>query len=372
MPDSFIPLAVPDLRGNEAAYLTGCVDENWVSSAGPEVKEFERRIAEVAGTEHAVATMNGTAALHLALVVAGVARGQKVIVPDFTFAATANAVLLAGAAPVFTDIAAGSWTLDPEMVGEVLASHDGIGAVIAVDVLGHTADMAALTEVCGRAAVPLIEDAAGAIGATCNGKPAGGLADTGIFSFNGNKTVTTGGGGALVTNNEDWAMRARSLSTQARASAAYRYIEPGFNYRMPNINAALGLAQIETLDAMLADKRRTAARYDAAFAGTGTIAPSPRPEWAQSTHWLYSVLLPTAPEAQALVAFLASRKIEARTFWEPLSPQGPYSGFDTCLNGTAAGLEGRIVSLPSSSSLTEAEQDRVISAIEDWRQREAA
>lgn len=364
--DTRIPLAIPDLRGNEAAYLGKCVADNWVSSAGPAVTAFEREVAKIAATDYCVATTNGSAALHLALVVAGVTPGDAVVVPDFTFAATANAVMLAGARPYFVDIDPASWTIDPALVEKVLSEGDDIAAVIAVDVLGHTADIDALQPICAERGVPLIEDAAGAIGASYRNRPAGGLGDVGMFSFNGNKAVTTGGGGALVTNRQDWAARARRLSTQSRVGAAYRYDEAAFNYRMPNINAALGLAQLERLDAMLADRRRIAAWYDAGLAGLEGLEPAPRPAWSGSSCWLYSVRVETPDKAASLISHLERRAIEARTFWEPLSDQAPYRHCRAQTSGVAARLGGCVVSLPSSSNLSERDVRRVIAAVSDW------
>lgn len=359
-----IPLAIPDLRGREAAYLARCVEDNWVSSAGPQVAAFEAAVADVAGTRHAVATVNGTAALHLALLAAGVGPGDRVLVPDWTFAATANAVLHAGATPVFLDITEESWSLDPALVAEAIETYQP-RAVIAVHVLGHAADMDAIQTAAG--AVPVIEDAAGAIGAQYKKRTVGSLGDAAIFSFNGNKTVTAGGGGAIVTDREEWADRARSLSTQARAGAGYRYAEAGYNYRMPNINAALGLAQLERLDEMLAAKRAIAERYDAAFAARDDLSPMPRCDWGRSACWLYSLRCADMDSASGLVTHLNQAGIEARSFWEALSDQVPYAKFPSIRTGVAALLSGTVVSLPCSSLLSEADQARVIAALADWR-----
>ncbi len=244
-----IPLAEPDLRGNEAVYLAQCVRDNWVSSAGPFVREFEQRLAALSGQPYAVAAVNGTAALYLALRVAGVGPGDHVAVPDFTFAATANAVLLAGATPYFIDVTRETWTLDPALLADVLARRTpAVKAVIVVHALGHPADIDPIAASCARAGVPLIEDAAAALGARYKGKLCGGLGDAAMFSFNGNKTVTAGGGGAIVTAHADWAERASALSTQARSGARYRHHAAGFNFRLTNVNAAIGVAQLERFD----------------------------------------------------------------------------------------------------------------------------
>ncbi len=362
-----IPLAVPDLRGAEAEYLTRCVATNWVSSAGPDVDAFERALAAACDVEHAIATVNGSAALHLALVVAGVGPGDLVVVPEFTFAATANAVIQAGAKPLFVDVTEESWTLDPTLLDRAFSQFgDRIGAVVPVHALGHPADMDPLMAICRSHEVPVIEDAAGAIGARYRRAPAGGLGDAAMLSFNGNKTLTTGGGGALLTNRPDWAARARSLSTQARDGAAYQYREIGFNYRMPNVNAALGLAQMERLDEMVAAKRTIAARYDAAFVDAPGIEPMPRADWADSACWLYSVRCATRDSANEMIGALTEARIAARTCWEALSSQAPYIDTHSVLNGVSETLSGTVVSVPCSSSLTEADQDRVVAAVLSW------
>ncbi|MCW5700725.1 MAG: aminotransferase class I/II-fold pyridoxal phosphate-dependent enzyme [Rhodospirillales bacterium] len=366
---SFIPLSVPDLSGNEAASVAACVRDTWVSSAGPAVTAFESRVAALCGRSHGVATSSGTTALHLALIVAGVGPGDHVIIPDWTFAATANAVIHAGAIPYFVDITSESWTIDAGSVEQALAQFRGgrIAAIVTVHALGHPAHMERLTAVGTRFGVPVIEDAAGAIGARYHNHPVGGIGDAAIFSFNGNKVLTAGGGGMMVTDNEAWAARARSLSTQARDGVRYRYREAGFNCRMPNINAALGLSQFDHLDDMLKAKRRIADTYDDALRDRADLQSMPRCPWAQSNNWLYSVLCASRDDADGLVNCLQGDGIEARVFWETLSDQTPYSAFPRSLTGVAAAISGRVVSLPSSSSLGEADQSRVLAALAQWR-----
>jgi perosamine synthetase len=361
-----IPLAVPDLGAAEAAALARCIANGWVSSAGPEVSELERRMAVLTGRRHGVAVVNGTAALYLALRVAGVGPGDRVLVPDFTFAATANAVIQAGAVPVLLDVTEDSWTSDPTLLVDAIAEH-GPRAVIPVHVLGHPPDLDPILTACRAADVAVVEDAAGAIGARYRDRPAGGIGDAAIFSFNGNKTITAGGGGIIVTDNGEWAQRARALSTQARDGDAYRYLEAGFNFRLPNVNAALGLAQLDRLDKMLAAKRAVAARYDKALSGRDDLAPMPRCGWAESSCWLYSVRCASRADATELVRHLDVAGIDGRVFWETLSEQRPYASAPSRLTGVAARLSGTIVSLPCSTSLTEAEQARVIEALQDWR-----
>ena len=362
-----IPLAVPDLRGNESAYLARCVEDNWVSSAGPFVTECEKQIAALAGRAHAVASVNGTTALQLSMVAAGVKPGDYVVVPDWTFAATANAAHHAGAIPIFADVTEESWSLDPAVLEAILRNPPGkIAAVVVVHVLGHPADADPLISLCRAAGIPLIEDAAGAIGARYKGRPVGGLGDLAIFSFNGNKTVTAGGGGMIVTNDEAQAKRLRAISAQARSGAEYQYDAIGFNYRMTNLNAGVLLAQIERLEEMLAAKKRIAAAYDHAIAPRNDLQPMPRAPWGESACWLYSVRCRGQAEARSLVEHMAEHDIEARTFWRTLSDQAPYAHAPRRLTGVAAKLSGTVVSLPCSSSLTDEQQARVIAALAKW------
>ena len=367
-----IPLSVPDLRGREKEYLLSCVDDNWVSTAGPYVDEIEARLPALAGCERAVATSSGTAALHLALLALGVKAGDTVIVPDWTFGATANAVYYTGARPLLVDVSADSWTLDAGLVGELLAEQE-VAAVIAVDALGHPADMDPISAACRAHGVPLVEDAAGAIGARYRGHSAGGLGDIGVFSFNGNKTVTAGGGGAALTSDARLAETMRMLSVHRLTDAGrtptefYRYAVIGFNYRMTNINAAVGLAQLERLDEMLARKRSIAAAYDRAFAARTDLVPMPRAAWADSSCWMYSVSCGCARDAADLIRYLESRRIQARVFWQALSSQPAYRDAPRRLTGVSRLIGERVVALPCSTGLTPAQQDRVIDAVAAWQ-----
>lgn len=367
-----IPLAVPDLRGREPEYLNACVRDNWVSSAGPQITEFEAQMAALCGRSFAVATVNGTAALHLALVAAGVRPGDRVVVPDWTFAASVNAIAHAGASPFFVDVTATDWALDPLLLDDVLANEPKVRAVIAVDPLGHAADFDAIEAVCRKHHVPLIEDAAGAIGASYKGNACGSFGAISAFSFNGNKTVTAGGGGMLLTDDEDKARLVRHLSTQARPGRDYIHDMVGYNYRMTNVNAAIGLAQFERLDEMIAAKREIAARYDQALAGRNDVTPMPRPEHSKSACWLYSVAVASEQDAAGLVDAMDRARVDTRIFWRSLSEQEPWRAAPRRLSGVSLSLSGRVVSLPSSSSLSESEQARVIAALSTWRGRAAA
>jgi len=362
-----IPLSTPDLRGREREYLRRCVDDNWVSSVGPFVSELERRVADMSQVPFAVATANGTIALQLVLRAADIGEGDAVIVPDWAFAATVNATVHAGANPIFADISETNLTIDPLRVEEAFAATGmPIRAVIAVHTLGRAPDLVALSKLCRTHGALLIEDAAGAFGAVVHNRAAGVYGDAGIFSFNGNKIVTAGGGGMVVTNNESIARRARHLSQQARAGEDYVYDDIGFNFRMTNVNAAIGLAQLERFDEMKARRLEIERRYDASLFPSDLLLPLPRAPWDQPYCWLYSVRCKDAASAKFLVTTLRKDGIEARPFWNALSRQSPYCGFARFGGEVAAAVSGTIVSLPCSSHLTDAEQDRVIAAVERW------
>jgi len=367
----FIPLAEPDLRGNEQAYLCECIRSGWVSSSGSFVTDMEGRLAQLVDTKYAVATSSGTTALQLLLAAIGIKRDDRVIVPDWTFAATINAVIHAGAVPVIVDVHPDHWSLDADLVdvelGETKRSGGAIGAVIVVDPMGLPADVDALIEVCRRHGVPLIEDAAGSLSSLYRGKPTGGLTDAGILSFNGNKLVTGGGGGAIVTNREDWANRARHLSTQARDGDRYAYDEAGFNYRLTNLNAAVVVAQLERMDEMRKMRRAIAAAYNDALAGRDDLKQAPAPNWADWNAWMYVVKTASAAEADRLTAHMHSQGIGARPFWQRLSEQRPYQAYRCRLKGVSERLSGTLVSLPCSSNLNTTEINRVIAALASWR-----
>ena len=370
MAADFIPLATPDLRGREREYLAQCVDDNWVSSAGPFVEEIERRMAVLAGREHAVATVSGTTALQLALRAFDIqSEDDLVVVPDWSFAATANAVYHAGATPLFVDVDHETWSLDPTMLARVFGEMGRvIKGVIGVDTLGHPAAWQELEVLCSKHGVPLVEDAAGALGSTAWDRPAGNFGQAACFSFNGNKLVTAGGGGMLVTDDARIAARARHLSTQARSGEDYIHDDIGFNYRMPNINAAVGLAQLERLDEIVGRKKSIAARYDEDVVKMEGLTPMPRADWADSNCWLYSLLLPCEEDARTLIGALQKRRIQARVFWLSLSGQNPYRSAPNRLGNVSAYLSGRVVSLPCSSHLAVDEQSRVIGALASWHE----
>jgi perosamine synthetase len=372
-----IPNAVPFLGGNEWRYLKECLDTNWVSSVGPFVEKFEAGIAAYCDVRHAIATVNGSAALHVALAAAGVGRDDEVLVPALTFVATANAVAYCGARPVFMDVVPSTWTLDPAKVEDFLHREcqvkDGrvvnratgrvVRAVLPVHLYGHPADLDALAEVCGRLPLQLVEDSAEALGARYKGRRVGAHGLVGCLSFNGNKIITSGSGGMVLTNDDALARRVRSLTTQARLDGPdWVHGEVGYNYRLSNLHAALGLAQLEQLDRFLAAKRETAGAYTAAFRSIDGVTPLAEQPWAESSFWMYSVLLdpPAFGPVHDVIRAAAAAGVQLRPLWFPLQRQPAFAGCQAYRVEVADALHAHGVSLPCSVGITPAERETVI------------
>jgi dTDP-4-amino-4,6-dideoxygalactose transaminase len=343
---------------------------------GPFVERFEREFAAAVGSRYAVACSSGTAALHLAMRVLGVGPGDEVFVPTLTFVASANPIRYERATPVLVDVEEESLNLDPGIVADELARRARLGlrqprAIEVVHLVGHPADLAPLLDVAARHGVPVIEDASEALGATyrggrLDGRSVGSLGRVGCFSFNGNKIITTGGGGMVTTDDEALARRARHLSTQARLPGrAYDHDDVGYNYRLTNLAAALGVAQLEMLPDLLAARRAVAARYDAALAATPLLRPAPRATWADPSFWLYTARLaaPDAAVRDRVLDALAARAIDARPIWTPIHALAPYRDAPRLGGAVAEGIFAAALSLPSSSSLAPTDQDRVVEAL---------
>lgn len=380
-PADFIPLCVPEIRGNEWKYIKECLDTGWVSSVGSYVDRFERMVAERVGARHAVATVNGTSALHIALQLVGVERDDEVVVPTLTFIAPANAIRYAGAWPVFIDAEPEYWQWDGEKVrafleegcrwenGELRNKVSGrrVKALLPVHVLGHPVDMAPLIELARKYALPVIEDATESLGASYRGTSLGHLADIACFSFNGNKLLTTGGGGMIVTDNAAWAQRAKYLTTQAKDDAVeYLHNEIGYNYRLTNIQAAMGCAQMELLDEYIAAKRRIADRYQKALAEIPGISPMREADWASSVFWMYTAIIDAAAygrTSRQLLAALQQEKIQTRPLWQPLHCSKAHAGSQVIGGAVAEKLYTDGLSLPCSVGLSEAAQDRVVATL---------
>ena len=294
-----IYLSPPHVTGREAELVGEAIASNWIAPLGPQVDAFEAELSAVVGVEHAVALSSGTAALHLALVVLGIGPGDEVACSSFTFAASANAIAYTGATPFFVDADESTWTLDPALLDRAITERRDAGArvraVVAVDLYGQCCDYDALAEVCARHDVVLVQDAAESLGATYRGAPSGGQGALAAFSFNGNKIITTSGGGMLVSPSRDLVEHARKLSTQAREPVAhYEHTEVGFNYRMSNILAALGRAQLESLPERVATRRRIRDRYRELLDGAAGVAFMPEAPYGTTNAWLTCVVVDPA------------------------------------------------------------------------------
>jgi pyridoxal phosphate-dependent aminotransferase EpsN len=365
-------LSVPHMGGNEERYVREAFASNWLSSVGPQIDLFERAFAERIGLP-AVALASGTAAVHLGLRLLGVAAGDEVLVSDFTFVASVNPIRYLGATPVFVDSEPDSWMMSPELLADALEQRARRGrrprAVVIAHLYGQCADMDPILEACRRHEVPVLEDAAEALGSVYRGRPAGSMGDVGAFSFNGNKIITTTGGGMLVAQRADWVERARFWSTQAREpGAAYHHVELGYNYRMSNVLAGIGRGQLEVLDERVRQRRAVAFRYRDAFADLAGISLMPQAPYGTSTNWLSCFLLDRdelGASRDEVLRALAEEDIEARPLWKPMHLQPLYAGCERYGGEVAADLFERGLCLPSSSSLTADEQDHVIEVVRE-------
>lgn len=371
-----IPLSVPSIGGNAAAYLQACLDTNYVSSVGPFVERFEEAFAAAVGARYAVACSSGTAAIHLALLVLDVGPGDDVLVSDLTFVASINPIVQTGARPVLVDAEGSTYNLDPRLVVAEIERRADAGerqpaAIEVVHLVGHPADIEPIMDAADRHAIPVLEDASEALGATYRagryaGRSVGTIGRIAAFSFNGNKLITTGGGGMVVTDDAALARRARHLSTQARLPGlAYDHDEVGYNYRLTNVAAALGLAQLEELPRLLAARRANAARYEAAIADLPGVRPAPSAPWADPSFWLYTPMLetPDIEQRDRIIDGLAAGGIEARPIWTPIHRTQLYADATRIEGATAASIFAGAFCLPSSSSLTDGERDRVIACL---------
>jgi dTDP-4-amino-4,6-dideoxygalactose transaminase len=366
-----IYLSPPDVGEDERALLLEAFDSNWIAPLGPHVDAFEAELAAYVGVGHAAALSSGTAALHLALELLGVPAGDEVWCATLTFAATANAAVYVGATPVFVDADPATWQLDPALLAEALEDRARAGrlpaAVVAVDLYGQCADYEPILAACGRYDVPVIEDAAEALGATYRDRRAGALGRVGVFSFNGNKIITTSGGGMLVSDDEQLVCRARFLATQARDPAPhYEHLTVGYNYRLSNLLAAVGRGQLRSLDGKVAARRAVNAHYRAGLGDLPGLAFMPEADYGRGNCWLTCATVDAeafgASPAEIREA-LAAADIEARPVWKPMHLQPAFASCETFGGQVAADLFVRGLCLPSGSSLSLADQDRVIDLI---------
>jgi dTDP-4-amino-4,6-dideoxygalactose transaminase len=352
-----IYLSPPHLTGRELELLEDAIASNWVAPLGPHVDAFEAELARLAGVEHALALSSGTAAIHLALVVLGIEPGDEVACSSLTFSASANPIRYVGASPVFVDANAETWTLDPELLERALAERD-IAAIVAVDLYGQCCDYDAIRTICDRHGVPLVQDAAESLGATYKDRAAGGQGDVAAFSFNGNKVITTSGGGALLSNDGGRIMHARKLSTQAREPAPhYEHTELGFNYRLSNLLAAVGRAQLEVLPERVLARRRINRKYRELLP---EVEFMPEAAYGTGNCWLTCILV---DDRERIRLALEAENIESRPLWKPMHLQPFYRDAPVYGGEVSASLFEHGLCLPSGSALTDADQRRIVEIV---------
>ena len=363
-----ILLSSPHLSGLEQQFVAEAFDSNWVTPLGPHVDAFEREFADAVGAPHAVAVSSGTAALHLALILAGVGPGDEVFASTLTFVASVNPIVYVGATPVFIDSERSSWNMDPALLEDTLAERARGGrlpkAVVVVHLYGQSADLDPIAAACARYDVPLIEDAAEALGATYRGRAPGTVGTIGVYSFNGNKIITTGGGGMLTTRDAAAAAHARKLATQARDPAPhYQHSELGYNYRLSNVLAAIGRGQLRVLGDRVDARRRNFAFYAEAIGELPGIELMPEADWGTHTRWLTTLTIDAGRfgvDREVMRQKLDAAGIDARPVWKPMHLQPLYAHCPIFGGAVADDLFARGLCLPSGSNLSKADLERVV------------
>ncbi len=373
--DGPILLSTPHMGEDELEFVTQAFDTNWIAPLGPNVDNFERELAEMVGIGHAAALSSGTAAIHLALVLLGVGPGDRVFCSSLTFVASANPILYQGATPVFIDSEPGSWNLSPQALERALLEAEAEGqppkALVVVNLYGQSADMAPILALCERFGVAVVEDAAESLGASYQGRASGTFGRFGIYSFNGNKIITTSGGGMLVSDNGEQIERARFLSTQARDPAPwYQHSQVGFNYRMSNVLAGIGRGQLRVLEERVAQRRAVFDRYQQSGVGGGLLEWMPEAEFGRATRWLSCGLFhaESGVDVQALTEAMARQGVEARRVWKPLHLQPLFAD---CRyyphrhdHSVSDDLFARGICLPSGSNMPPEVQQQVIDTLD--------
>ncbi len=379
----YIPLCVPEIRGNEWEYMKDCLDTNWVSSVGSYVDKFEFLLSKYVGSKYSTATSSGTAALHTALLVAGVAPDDEVLVSNLSFIAPANSIRYVGAWPVFIDADPEYWQIDVQKVADFLnteckwekgflynkLSGRKVTAILPVHIFGHMCDMDPIIEIASKYNLTVIEDSTECLGATYKSRKAGSIGHIACFSFNGNKIITAGGGGMIATNNKDWDERAKYLTTQAKDDPVeYIHHEIGYNYRLSNIQAAMGVAQLELIDEFIAQKIAITKIYNDSFKDISSLTlPNIRPN-TKPISWLYTLLLDaetSIDNRRTVISNLNKRNVGARPIWHPLDGLKPYKDCQSYHTENSHSIYRRGVSLPSSSSLSSSDQSFCIDTFKD-------
>ncbi|TFD28009.1 DegT/DnrJ/EryC1/StrS family aminotransferase [Cryobacterium cryoconiti] len=366
-----IYMSSPDVGDLEEQYMVAAIRSGWIAPLGPDVNGFETEMAERVGVDHAVALSSGTAALHLGLLGLGVGPGDVVLTSTLTFAATANAIVYTGAEPFFIDCELESGNMDPALLRQALEQliegGERVAAVVPVDLLGKAVNYTEICAIADEYGIPVLSDAAESLGASHRGNPAGSFGRASIFSFNGNKIMTTSGGGMLLTDDSDLAAHTRYLATQARQPVThYEHTEIGYNYRLSNLLAALGRAQLSRLDEMIARRRDMRERYRELFAMVEGVEIFGGIDDASDNFWLTSIVIDSAKtgwSAADLSANLLTDNIESRPIWKPMHLQPVFSGARAVTNGNSQLLFGTGLTLPSGSALGSSEIDRVLSKL---------
>lgn len=374
-----IPLSVPNISGNEWKYIKDCLDTNWVSSVGSYVSSFENKAAEFCGVKRAIAISNGTSALHMSLMLAGVTRNDLVVAPNITFVAPVNSIKYLGADPILIDVDEDTWQMDIDLLSRFLETETSmmngscvhkktgrkISAMLPVHVLGNICNMDLLMELSAKYVIPVVEDSTEALGSYYKGKHAGGFGMLGCLSFNGNKIITTGGGGMILCNDETLANRAKHLTTQAKASREeYYHDEVGYNYRLVNILAAMGVAQMEQLSGFLVRKKQIADKYNDFFKKIHGARPQKINSDIRSNNWLYTVRVLNQED---LRKHLTEKDVEVRPLWVPMNQLPAFRNDEyVSMQDTSDTLYKTCLSLPCSSGLTNEEQSEVIGLLQSF------
>jgi aminotransferase in exopolysaccharide biosynthesis len=378
-----IPLSVPLLNGNEWKYVKDCLDSGWISSAGSYVNQFEQQVADFAGAKYGVACMNGTVGLHIAQILSGVTSDDHVVAPNITFIATLNAIKYTGAAPILIDVDPTSWQMDLDLLelflkenvivkeidGNTFSFHKStnkrIKAIMPVHVLGNMGDMDRLMEIANYFHLDIIEDSTEALGSYYKGQHAGSFGEFGVFSFNGNKIISTGGGGVIVTDDEELAKKAKHLTTQAKVSTMeYIHDEIGYNYRLVNVLAAIGVAQMEEFPTLLQNKRKMDQFYRTQLTGVGDIEFQAVSENVDANCWLFTF---KTRQMRKLLAYLNDNGVQSRPFWMPMNQLDMFKEDIFVSNGNQSEhVYENSISIPSSSGITQAEMETVVKTIKTF------
>lgn len=350
-----IYLSPPHLSGEEIKYVQQAFDANWVAPAGPAIAAFENKIAEYNSIDQCLVVSSGTAAIHLALILLGIEPGDEVICSSFTFSGSCNPIVYQSATPVFIDSEKESWNMDPELLERAITDRLRTGkkpkAIIVVHLFGMPARMNEIMDIATRYRIPVVEDAAEALGSTYHGRKAGTIGDIGIYSFNGNKIITTSGGGAIVSKKKKWIERARFLSNQSRSPVPYfQHEELGYNYQLSNISASIGLGQVNVLQSRV-ERRRKIFEFYVANLPTQICSFQPEPEGIISNRWLTTILIHSAIKPEDLRVALEKKNIETRPLWKPMHLQPVFKDAPSYLNGVSESLFEKGLCLPSGSNL---------------------